>query len=178
MSLVCKLYDSAGTTLIKTIDCHRIEIDADRNRSVRRTATFRCPKTYLQDLKTLGRLVRIYDSGQGDGYQGWESVVAAEMNNDDLDSWTVSGGSGTVTYVDDTGCSYWKKARFTGYKWFTYPTDITFDPTALYRLTTRFEIWVASTISQPPGRRRPRMVRGRLTPDTCAELVHRPDRDM
>jgi len=137
MSLVCKLYDSAGTTLIKTIDCHRIEIDADRNRSVRRTATFRCPKTYLQDLKTLGRLVRIYDSGQGDGYQGWESVVAAEMNNDDLDSWTVSGGSGTVTYVDDTGCSYWKKARFTGYKWFTYPTDITFDPTALYRLTTR-----------------------------------------
>lgn len=60
MARVVKLYHRDGT-YIKDLPATNIRVEADRQRAVRRSASFRVPSSSLEDVKVLGRRVRIYD---------------------------------------------------------------------------------------------------------------------
>jgi len=135
-ALVARLYEADGQTLVRTLNCSRVEVSASRRRAVRRTATLEVAPDDAADLRKLGRLIRIHDPQVGSGYQGWQELVRLEMRDGDLSSWS-KGGNGTISYIEDSTAGYWAVARCTGYVWLTYPTHIPFDPQALYRYRVR-----------------------------------------
>lgn len=57
---VVKLYERDGT-FVKDLPATNVTVEVDRQRAVRRSASFRVPGSSLADVKVLGRRVRIYD---------------------------------------------------------------------------------------------------------------------